>query len=559
MKGFSMNKVLGTIKKRNTSNSEGGIVDPANESPEETAARCVKSFCESRGSSTGDDVIFLPAIVEAAVASPAAATEAARLIRKFLARDYWSKPSCQYNAIMLIRILCDNPGPGFTRNIDKKFVDTCKELLRSGRDVSVRQMLMETLDSFENTKAYDEGLALVIEMWRKEKEKAYKAYGGTSSSAPRVVVAPPFQPNQQQPGFPPQQQQQYQHQPHHSSRKQLPDPVELANRLEEARTSAKLLEQVVACTPPAEVLSNELIKEFSDRCTGASRSVQGYMAVENPAPDNDTMESLIDTNEQLQQALNHHRRAVLQAKKHLGLDSGNDRASMTPSPGGANGGGLGVGGPPPPISQQQQPYNFQGPPPPAATRKPIGSGQGGNGFGVPGGAGFGAGSGSSSRNNSNGKGKASASLNAEVEQSSSSAYGMSSAAAGPSRSATVTPHRDSSEAEDPFRDPPAQDKSGSSADRRHGGGGSTSDDTPRLPYEPYHPGFMGSSAFSSSSANNDDGGNKSKKPSEFEPVTPVSDDDDATDRRYRAAAAAPPTGDHHLDPPAKDSGPLYRY
>lgn len=78
---------------------------------------------------------------------------------------------------MLIRILCDNPGPGFTRNIDKKFVDTCKELLRSGRDVSVRQMLMETLDSFENTKAYDEGLAMVIEMWRKEKEKAYKAYG----------------------------------------------------------------------------------------------------------------------------------------------------------------------------------------------------------------------------------------------------------------------------------------------------------------------------------------------------------------------------------------------
>lgn len=334
--------------------------------------------------------------------------------------------------------------------------------------------------------------------------------------------------------------------------------MELANRLEEARTSAKLLEQVVACTPPAEVLSNELIKEFSDRCTGASRSIQGYMSAEDPAPDNDTMESLIDTNEQLQQALNHHRRAVLQAKKHLGLDSGNDRASMTSSPGGANGGG-GGGGPLPPVPQQQQPYNHQGPPPPVTTRKPIGSGQGGNGFGVPGGAGFGAGS-SSSKNNSNGKGKASAGLDAGVGQSSSSsAYGMSSAVAGPSRSATVTPHRDSSEAEDPFRDPPTQDKSSSSADRRHGGGGSTSDDTPRLPYEPYHPGFMGSSAFSSSSANNDDGGSKSKKPSEFEPVTPVSDDDEATDRRYRAAAATLPTENYHLDPPVKDPGPLYRY
>jgi len=61
--------------------------------------------------------------------------------------------------------------------MDKKFVDVTKELLRSGRDASVRQMLMETLDNFENTKGYDEGLGLLIEMWKKEKEKAYKAYG----------------------------------------------------------------------------------------------------------------------------------------------------------------------------------------------------------------------------------------------------------------------------------------------------------------------------------------------------------------------------------------------
>lgn len=124
----------------------------------------------------GDDVIYLPAIVEAAVASPVAATESARLIRKFLSRDYWSRPACQYNAIMLIRILSDNPGPGFTRNFDKKFVDVCKDLLRAGRDSSVRQLLMETLDTFETSKGYDEGLNLVIAMWQKEKKKAYEAY-----------------------------------------------------------------------------------------------------------------------------------------------------------------------------------------------------------------------------------------------------------------------------------------------------------------------------------------------------------------------------------------------
>jgi hypothetical protein len=94
-----------------------------------------------------------------------------------MSKDYSSKPSCQYNAIMLIRILTDNPGPTFTRNFDKKFVDTAKELLRSGRDPSVRQILMEALDMFENTKADDEGLALIVEMWKKEKERAYKTYG----------------------------------------------------------------------------------------------------------------------------------------------------------------------------------------------------------------------------------------------------------------------------------------------------------------------------------------------------------------------------------------------
>ena len=78
---------------------------------------------------------------------------------------------------MLLRILADNPGPTFTRNIDQKFVDATKELLKGGRDPSVRQILMETLDTFETQKMYDEGLTSIIEMWKKEKEKAYRAYG----------------------------------------------------------------------------------------------------------------------------------------------------------------------------------------------------------------------------------------------------------------------------------------------------------------------------------------------------------------------------------------------
>ncbi|KAK4125118.1 hypothetical protein N657DRAFT_354295 [Parathielavia appendiculata] len=480
MAGFSMTKVLGTMKKRPAFGGATGSaeatpadapVDTANGTPEIIASRCVKQFCQSVGNSTGDDVIFLPPIVEAAVASPAASAECARQIRKFMSRDFWSKPSCQYNAIMLARILADNPGPGFTKFLDKKFVDTTKELLRSGRDGSVRQILMETLDAFENTKSQDEGLAMVIEMWKKEKEKAYRAYGGIPVAQVPGMVAPPFNP--------------YQHPPPGASHprqdhsKRLPDPVELANRLEEARTSAKLLEQVVACTLPSEVLSNDLFKEFADRCSSASRSIQGYMSAENPAPDNDTMESLIDTNEQLQQALNHHHRALLQAKKQLG--QGDARSSTSnPAPQSRSHHQQ----PPAPVGQQQR---AAPPAPPAPLRKPV------------------AGS-------SNSKGKANPNT-----------YDTS-AVAGPSRSASGTPVRHGmddtdDEGQDPFRDPPTEQQHQHHYQSPSGSSSRPADDPPRLSFEPFHPGFGG--AASSTAAVGPAATDKGRA----EPVTPVSDDE----------------------------------
>lgn len=77
------------------------------------------------------------------------------------------------------------------------------------------------------------------------------------------------------------------------------------------------------------MLSNDLIKEFADRCLSASRSIQGYMSATDPAPDTETMESLIDTNEQLQQALNLHHRAMLYARKQLGEGNGGQSQSPT--------------------------------------------------------------------------------------------------------------------------------------------------------------------------------------------------------------------------------------
>ena len=82
---------------------------------------------------------------------------------------------------MLIRILADNPGRTFTRNLDSKSVQTVKELLRVGRDPSVKQILMETLDTLSTVKADDEGCAQLNEMWKKEHEKMIKIHVGSPS------------------------------------------------------------------------------------------------------------------------------------------------------------------------------------------------------------------------------------------------------------------------------------------------------------------------------------------------------------------------------------------
>ncbi|ETS84784.1 hypothetical protein PFICI_02809 [Pestalotiopsis fici W106-1] len=435
-----MNKVFDTIRRKGTSGNDS---EPQKDSPEGIAVQCVKAFCESGGSNgTGDEVTYLPSIVDAAESSPQAAAECAKLIRKYLKRDYWSKPSYQYNAIMLMRILADNPGPTFTRNMDQKFVDTTKEVLRSAPDLSVLQMLMETLNSYENHKSYDEGLALLLEMWRKEKERAQK-HGGRQPQPPPQTYSGPPPVNPQADNF---HSQNYFSRNHTNSR--LPDPVELASRLEEARTSAKLLQEVVTNTPTSEVLNNDFMKEFADRCTSASRSIQGYMTAENPAPDNDTMESLIDTNEHLQAALSLHQRAMLQARKQAGIGAANEPnaiPALAPDHMTApvsNGAGSSRRPSPHPTMDDSDEYEAPSMPPPK--RK--------------------------------GKGK-------EVDYDS-----VASASASASRSHTP-PAED-----DPFRDP-VPERSGAHAGGSGAGGSRYLDDEPRLAYEPFNPGFTTTQSY----------------------------------------------------------------
>ncbi|KAF2849128.1 hypothetical protein T440DRAFT_138226 [Plenodomus tracheiphilus IPT5] len=350
---------LGSLMRKRS--SQNVPIDSGADTPEANAARGVTLFCESGANNTvccaqptalgastdnlqGEEVLHLPTIVEAAVASPSAAASAARQIRTFLSKENYSRPHVQYNSVMLIRILADNPGPSFTKNLDKQFADTVKHLLRNGNDPSVSQIVKETLESMEREKAYDTNLNTLFAMWRKEKglmETAAKSFG------PRKLNAPGWSNSQQiHGGF-----------GSGSSRsKGLPPPQELVGRIEEARTSAKLLLQLVQSTPANELLGNELVKEFAERCTTAQRSVHGYIACDNPAPDDDTMLTLIETNEQLSLAASKHQRAVLQARRLIG-------ASPSPPVQNGNNNNTNMGSaegfaPPPHPPRPNQPSSF---------------------------------------------------------------------------------------------------------------------------------------------------------------------------------------------------------
>lgn len=274
----------------------------------------------------GEEVLHLPTIVESAVASPQAAQAAALQIRKFLSKENYERPHVQYNAVMLIRILADNPGPSFTKHVDKQFADTIKHLLRNGRDPSVAQILRETLNSIHREKAYDTNLNTLFAMWAKEKKLMADAAKQTRgiSQAPRWPD-PNLPQGFNNPGPP---------------RGGLPPPVELAARIEEAKTSAKLLLQLVQSTPANELLGNELVKEFAERCTSAQRSVQTYINCDNPPPDDDTMLTLIETNEQLSLAASKHQRAILQSRRAMGAspsppvqgNSYNNFTALPPAP-----------------------------------------------------------------------------------------------------------------------------------------------------------------------------------------------------------------------------------
>lgn len=96
-------------------------------------------------------------------------------MKKYLCQDNAGQSYVQYNAIVLFRILIDNPGRSFTRNIDAKFVQEAKNVLKYSRDTIVQQLLRETLHTIDIEKSLlDENLIGLKEMWLKYQEKAQR-------------------------------------------------------------------------------------------------------------------------------------------------------------------------------------------------------------------------------------------------------------------------------------------------------------------------------------------------------------------------------------------------
>lgn len=153
----------------------------------------------------------------------------------------------------------------------------------------------------------------------------------------------------------------------------LPPPDELASRITEANNSAGLLIQFIQSTPANELPGNELTKEFSDRCRSASRSMQTYIHSTNPVPDEDTLSTLVETNDRLSIALSRYQHALLKARQALGQNGGspapsNSNGALSDSGSASMSGAASPPAPAPPQRTQTIPMPTQPPRPPPVRR-----------------------------------------------------------------------------------------------------------------------------------------------------------------------------------------------
>ncbi|KAK9241547.1 hypothetical protein V1506DRAFT_550407 [Lipomyces tetrasporus] len=233
-----------------------------------------------------DDVAQLPVIVECAQATPLAAKEAVKAVRKRLDPKHASSTVSQYNAIMVLRILVDANSEIILGQIgeDDKLATVVKDILKRTRDPSVRELLATTLEHFALEKPNVAELSELNKVYLKYVAGGSGSHKGSSSR----------------------------HEP--VSQEKLEDVVE------EAKTSASLLRQVVSSTPPVQISGSPLVMEFYERCVQLSRKIQSYLSRDSVPPlDESMIMTLISANDTIGTAIEAHTAAL-------------DRASALVSP-----------------------------------------------------------------------------------------------------------------------------------------------------------------------------------------------------------------------------------
>ncbi|KAK9456885.1 hypothetical protein V1511DRAFT_495568 [Dipodascopsis uninucleata] len=243
---------------------------------------------EKSKESNGDEVIYLPTIVDCAQATPAAAREAIRAVRKRIDPKHGSGSVTQYNAIMVLRILIDTDSIAVQEAIgsDDKLAPILKTVLKNSRDPSIVDFLRDTLVRCASTKGDVEGFSALHSIYYK-----YLAKGRSKNSRKQQLSEIKVR----------------------SLQERIDDMVQ------ECRESANLLEQIVSTTPPASIAGSTLVFEFYQRCDTLEKEVTRYLNDDSSHIDEQRMVKLIESNDALKAALNAHKLAL-------------DRASALTSP-----------------------------------------------------------------------------------------------------------------------------------------------------------------------------------------------------------------------------------
>ncbi|KAK9471212.1 uncharacterized protein V1510DRAFT_431432 [Dipodascopsis tothii] len=273
--------------------------------PEGQAHDAVAQFCDRRrraSAGSESEVVALPVIVDTAAASPRAAREAVRCVRKRLDLKHGEPGEVQYHAAMVLRVLLFANSPTIAAAVgdDKKLAPVLRTLLTTrDADPSVRSFVYDVMrlaESRGELRALPE-LDGLRAMFRDI--AALDSVVVLQKSQGHPVAAPPA------------------------------DPAKPANLAEEAKHCAGLLRQIVQTLPPAQLGGNELALEFYERCTVLQRQIQTMLAHTTGAAATTT---LLAANDDILDALDVQGRALDRASKLVSPPREHYEAELAPEP-----------------------------------------------------------------------------------------------------------------------------------------------------------------------------------------------------------------------------------